>query len=156
MTRPRRILVTGSREWTDPAVIARAISGYLRSVGTSIGGAWPFPVIVHGGARGADQFADSIARGWGWAPEPHPVTDSGWRAPCHPECAPGHRRVGRNGRIYCPAAAHYRNQGMVDLGADVCLAFLSGPSRGTRDCVRRAEAAGIPVRLTNQAGEVTP
>jgi hypothetical protein len=38
---------------------------------------------------------------------------------------------------------------MVDLGADVCYAFFAGDgtaSKGTADCVRRAEAAGIPVR----------
>ena len=34
---------------------------------------------------------------------------------------------------------------MVDLGADVCLAFPLGESRGTRDCMRRASEAGIPV-----------
>ena len=34
---------------------------------------------------------------------------------------------------------------MVNAGADLCLAFPLGESRGTRDCVRRADAAGIPV-----------
>jgi hypothetical protein len=32
------ILITGSRSWTDRAAIALAISDYLHSVGTSIGG----------------------------------------------------------------------------------------------------------------------
>jgi hypothetical protein len=39
------------------------ISHYLRSIGTSISSAWPLLVIVHGGARGADQLADQVARG---------------------------------------------------------------------------------------------
>ena len=71
--RPMRILITGSRTWTDRTAIAQAISDYLRSVGTSIGGAWPFPIVVHGGARGADQLADAVARNWGWTPERHPA-----------------------------------------------------------------------------------
>ena len=72
--RPPRILVTVVETWTDEAAIAQAISDYLASVGASIGGAWPFPVIVYGGARGADQLADDIACGWGWTPKPH-LTD---------------------------------------------------------------------------------
>jgi hypothetical protein len=35
---------------------------------------------------------------------------------------------------------------MVDLGADLVLAFPLGKSEGTRDCIRRATAAGIHVR----------
>lgn len=59
------------------------MSDYLRSVGTSSGGGWPLPIIVHGGARGADHLADAIARGWGWTPRCR-------RLPCvHP------RRLGR-------------------------------------------------------------
>lgn len=34
---------------------------------------------------------------------------------------------------------------MVDLGADICLAFPTKSSIGTWDCVRRANAAGIRV-----------
>jgi hypothetical protein len=37
---------------------------------------------------------------------------------------------------------------MVDLGAGVCLAFFKNgaTNRGTADCARRAEKAGITVR----------
>lgn len=43
-------------------------------------------------------------------------------------------------------AGPIRNQAMVDLGDYLaCLAFPLGESRGTRDCMARAEAAGIPV-----------
>ena len=44
-------------------------------------------------------------------------------------------------------AGPYRNQLMVDLGADVCLGFPLEGSRGTYDCIRRAEDAGIPVKV---------
>lgn len=45
------------------------------------------------------------------------------------------------------AAGLIRNQRMVDLGADLCLAFPLGESRGTWDCVARARKAGIEVRI---------
>lgn len=36
---------------------------------------------------------------------------------------------------------------MVDSGAEVCLAFPEDDSRGTWDCVRRAEKANILVKV---------
>jgi hypothetical protein len=45
------------------------------------------------------------------------------------------------------AAGPIRNQAMVDLGADLCLAFPRADSKGTWDCVRRAADAGIPVHI---------
>ncbi len=129
MTRePLRILITGSRTWTDRIAIARAISDYLGSTGTSIGGAWPFPIVVHGGARGADQLADAVARNWGWTPECHPAD---WD---------------RHGR----AAGYRRNAVMVALRADVCLAFIRDGSAGASHTARLAEAAGIPTRRYQQ------
>jgi hypothetical protein len=104
--------------------VALAISGYLDRIGSSIGGAWPFPIVVHGGARGADTLADQVARGWGWEPELHEVTDKDWD-------------------FYGRSAGHRRNAHMVSLGADVCLAFPLGESRGTRGCMKLAAAAGI-------------
>lgn len=59
------ILVTGSREWielpTMQAWLRPALSNGL--------------TLVHGGARGADSMADSIARGMGVAIEARPVTE---------------------------------------------------------------------------------
>ena len=42
-------------------------------------------------------------------------------------------------------AGFIRNQALVDLRPDACLAFPGG--RGTADTVRRCRAAGIPVRV---------
>ena len=78
--------------------------------------------VVHGAARGADRIAGQIGAELGWPVEAHPAD---WR----------------RGR----GAGHLRNQAMVDLGADLCLAFPLPGSRGTWDCVRRANAADIPV-----------
>jgi hypothetical protein len=120
----RRILITGSRSWTDRAAIAQAISDHLHSVGTSIGGAWPFQVVVHGGARGADQLADAVARNWGWTPERHPAD---WD---------------RHGR----AAGFRRNATMIALAQMCALAFIINDSAGASHTTRLAEAAGIPTR----------
>ena len=124
LRRPVRILVTGSRTWTDKVAIAQAISDYLHSMPTSIGSGWPLPIVVHGGARGADQLANAIARGWGWTPERHPAD---WA------------RYGRT-------AGYHRNAHMVALGADICLAFILDGSAGASHTAELAEAAGIPTR----------
>ncbi len=81
-------------------------------------------VVVHGAATGADAMAHSAALGLGFTPEPHfpdyekyPVS----KAPLR------------------------RNEEMVALGADICLAFPARNSRGTHHCAGRAKAAGIEV-----------
>lgn len=45
------------------------------------------------------------------------------------------------------AAGPIRNREMVELGADICLAFPMGASRGTRGCIALAQAAGIPTTV---------
>lgn len=46
---------------------------------------------------------------------------------------------------YGKAAGPLRNQAMIDAKPDLVIAFYHGDSRGTRDCVRRALIARIPV-----------
>ena len=53
----------------------------------------------------------------------------------------GHPAEWRGGRLCGPE----RNAHMVSLGADLCLAFPLPSSRGTRNCMRLAREAGIPV-----------
>lgn len=76
-------------------------------------------VIVHGAAKGADAMADRYARTIGVTREPYPAVDF-------------------------PSPRH-RNQHMVNLGADVCLAFATSWASGTGMCARMARKAGIPV-----------
>lgn len=127
---PYRILVTGSREWANRDEMNLALEfEYLK--------AWRegrVPLLIHGGARGADTMAGEI---WlrGTATGSHP---KGLAVEVHPADWDTHGK----------AAGFIRNQQMVDRGADVCLAFLAraAANRGTRDCMGRAEAAGITVR----------
>lgn len=111
------VLVTGSREWTDVGAVYAALQEHL---GNEIQA-----ILVHGDCpTGADAIANSWAK-----------SQPGIAVDAQPANWPLHGR----------AAGPIRNQAMVTRGADVCLAFPKGESRGTRDCMRKAEAAGIPV-----------
>ncbi|MET9339249.1 SLOG family protein [Nonomuraea sp. NPDC003804] len=138
MAKPYRVLITGSRSWNDEQAIRDALAPISFIYGSEN------VVVVHGHCpRGADALADQIASDWGMTIERHPAD---WAAPCGPVCRTPHRKRRPDGTTYCPWAGWTRNQAMVDLGADVCLAFIRNNSRGTADCIRRAEKAGIPVR----------
>ena len=132
-----RILITGSREFTDRPLAAAALSQVRREhPGEQL-------VVIDGMARGADALLVSIVEDApdGWAViEPHPVTPAMWR----PD--------GPNGRVD-KAADHKRNQRMVDSGADVCLAFLCAwaANNGTKGCMKAAARAGIEVRKFTQS-----
>lgn len=134
-----RILVTGSRTWTDWRTISEALIQARRDLNPD-----RVPVLVQGCARGADSLAAQAARKLGWEVEDHPAD---WGAECRGSCpARNHRIAGRTGETYCPAAGHYRNAEMVALGADICLAFIRNRSEGATSCANLAEKAGIPVR----------
>lgn len=80
-------------------------------------------VLVHGDCSGADQIAKVLHHLYPhlFLEEGHPAENFGkW-----PQCGPK------------------RNAHMVSLGADLCIALPGG--RGTADCVRKANIAGIPV-----------
>lgn len=130
----KRILITGSREWENRNVIHRAISEWVRDNVPEN----EVTILVHGDAsRGADRMARDFARAMWWLQEESHPADWSWGS---------------------PTAGHDRNQQMVDLGADVCLAFVQGKARGTRDCMKRAGQAGIPLvvhyaDVDNEAGE---
>ena len=123
-----RILITGSRDWTDVNIIRDAI-------GRVLAGSDPqFVWIVTGACpTGADFIAAHLAKEFGFRLEEHPADWSQGRS-----------------------AGPKRNAKMVGLGADVCLAFLkdcSSPnctikekhlSHGADGCAKLAVNAGIP------------
>ena len=136
MAESYRVLITGSRYWNDYDAVRLAIEDVLGERWAATGNPYPPITIVHGAAPGADSLAARAAADYGLRPEAHPADWNG---------------LGK-------AAGPLRNQEMVDLGADVCLAFVEPcakdecpqprphDSHGTADCVTRARAAGIPVR----------
>ncbi|MFF2475121.1 DUF2493 domain-containing protein [Streptomyces sp. NPDC058066] len=119
-SRPYRILVTGSRGWDDHDMVrANLATAVFQKVPA---------VIVHGACPSG---ADAVASWWirqhriiGLTEERHPAD---WRA---------------NGK----AAGPIRNQHMVNLGADLVLAFIRNGSCGASHAAALAEQAGIPVR----------
>lgn len=136
-----RVLITGSRDATTDEVIRLALK--------QIDAESPGPhTLVHGDARGADRLAAKAATELGWTVEAHRAE---WEAPCTAACDHQGRRTRQGPRgatTYCPAAGGRRNGRMVALGADLCVAFLLRGAKniGTRDCIRRAGRAGIPIR----------
>ena len=117
-----RILITGSRDWPDPDIIARAILELNDNNQLD----WDTLVIVHGDCpTGADAMAEQFAQRYDVQTERHPAD---WKA-------------------FGKFAGPKRNQEMVDLGANVCLAFPMAGSRGTMHCIKAAKAAGIPVKI---------
>jgi hypothetical protein len=119
-----RLLVCGSRTWTDRARLWQVIDQLVRehSDGQVV-------TVIEGDARGADRLAGQLARERGWRLERYPAD---WT---------------RQGR----AAGFRRNARMLRQGRpDLVVAFTVGPlqqSRGTADMVRRARAAGVPVQV---------
>lgn len=122
---PLRVLVTASRDWANRPVMRDALIGTVRRLRTPDG---PPLVLVHGAARGGDTLADDLwermRRFWG----PDRLLEAErWPAKQFPS----------------PRA---RNQHMVDLGAEVCVAFALGWASGTGMCARMARLAGIDTR----------
>jgi hypothetical protein len=123
-----RVIVTGDRHHTDVALIEGALEFvYLGFINAGRAITEEF-VVVHGGARGADFIASVWAakhKRLSVVNEPHPA----------------------NWDEFSKAAGSIRNQEMVDLGAELCLAFPLAGSIGTWNCVNKAKKAGIEVRI---------
>lgn len=132
---PMRVLVTGSRTWTDAVLVKRRLFAAVQPRKDRPG------IVVHGDAKGVDQIADDWAKAWAArgfdvTPEPHPADWSRGRS-----------------------AGHARNAEMVALGADLCLAFIrrcedprchdpeSHGTHGASRCAEMAERAGIETRI---------
>jgi hypothetical protein len=130
-----RILVTGSRSWTDEGAIHAPLSELLFQHG--------HVTLVHGACpQGADNIADQ------WAA----LRNAGPATPVTVERHPADWTVlGRR-------AGFARNAHMVQLGAQICLAFINPctslqctrggrhGSHGAVHCAHLAQRAGINVR----------
>jgi len=138
-----RILVTGSRKWDDATAIKNALLAASSDVGWDTFDPLGGPVVVQGGAFGADLTAAIEAVRQGMHVQTYRAI---WTAACLERCSHGPRRRLDVDVDYCPAAGVYRNELMVSHGAALCLAFIKNKSSGATRCAALAEAAGIPVR----------
>jgi hypothetical protein len=114
-----RMIVCGSRDWTDQKQIEYTLDWVVKSCHPVI------PIkIIHGAcATGADSLAHNWIKARGYAFEMYPA----------------------NWTTHDNAAGPIRNKEMAKLGADVCVAFLKGKkSKGTLDMIDNALAYGIP------------
>jgi len=124
-----RVLVTGSRDYADRQRVRSELEKLLVYAANGL----PSRItVVHGGATGADTLADEEAKKLGYLTEPYPITKEEWRPP---------HLHGALDRMAGPR----RNAQMIATGIDLCLAFPQGESRGTRGCMKLAEAAAILV-----------
>ncbi|MEU8780037.1 DUF2493 domain-containing protein [Streptomyces sp. NPDC048637] len=116
-----KILVTGSRDWTDARKIEFEIFRALYEAKTPFNDA----VLIHGACpTGADALADEYARATGMHIIRRLADWDRWRK--------------RAGAI--------RNAEMVDLQPDICLAFIRNGSRGASMTADLASKAGIETR----------
>jgi hypothetical protein len=118
-----RLLITGSRTWNDKAVIVSELVQFARVHGKEV-------TLVSGGARGADSICESVAMKLGWTIEVHKTK---WDS--------------KPDGSYNNRAAFQRNELMVLLGADACLAFVKDDSQGTHHTAHLATKAGIPTAV---------
>ena len=118
-----RVIVCGSRTWSDRDTIAERLRE-LADVSDHV-------TIVHGGCeRGADLIAHEEADKLGFLVEMHKADWS----------------------LHGRAGGPIRNEKMGSLGADLCIAFKNGTSRGTRNMVRVAQRLSIPVEVISADG----
>lgn len=114
-----RLLVTGSRDWSDAQAIVRELEVVNAHEGEQV-------VLISGNcATGADKIAEDVAVKFGWMIERHPAD---WKT-------------------HGKRAGFIRNGEMVDEGADYCVAFVKDSSPGASNTVVKARIAKIPTKV---------
>ena len=118
MTDRVRVLVTGSRTWTDAEAIYWAFRTWWEEAGQP-----DQPLLISGACpKGADSLAEYVWERNGWTVERHPAD---WN---------------RHGR----SAGFKRNEEMVLSKPDVCIAFIKANSSGATHTVNLAKRHGVP------------
>lgn len=96
-----KILVTGSRTWTDEDTVRQMLDAEWAYMTPRLPG--DRPTLIHGACpTGADAIAARIASSWGWPIQAFPAN---WKD------------LGKR-------AGFVRNEHMINLNPDVCLAFI--------------------------------
>ncbi len=109
-----RVLVCGSRDWSRPGAIRERLAELPRGT-----------VVMHGGARGADRMAGTIAAGLGLQVEEYPAD---WKG------------LGRSAGIR-------RTLAMLNEQPDLVLAFWRDESTGTGYAISAAIRRDIPLEV---------
>jgi hypothetical protein len=110
-----RVLICGSRKWTDDKIIYSILEGLTLREGPI--------VLISGGAAGADSFAAQ----WAYA--------NGIQ----------HEEYLAEWELSGKAAGPIRNQHMLEDGKpDIVIGFPTAESIGTYDMLRRSAKAGVP------------
>lgn len=121
-----RMLVTGSGKWTEEGIIEIAMLAEVGDV------PWHDVLVVHGGCKnGADAIVDEIARRRRW----------------------GRLIIPADWAHYGRAAGQIRNERMVKIGADVCLAFIRDGSPGASTTAFKADRAAIRTVVWRHEGD---
>lgn len=121
-----RLLLTGSQTWTEEDVIEDVMLAEIGDV------PWNEVLIVHGGCKdGADALVEKIAHRHHWG---RLIMPADWA---------------HHGK----AAGQIRNERMVKVGADVCLAFIRDKSPGASTTAVKAHRAGIRTVVWRHEGD---
>jgi hypothetical protein len=119
-----KVLICGDRNWTNDKLIKANLLSLQVYWGDRL-------ILIEGECQGADKLGAQVARELGVPEEDIRKFPADWAK-------------------YGKAAGPIRNQQMLDEGKpDIVLAFHPdiGSSKGTLDMIKRANKAGIPVRL---------
>lgn len=120
----RRVLVTGSRDWTDREAILETLKFEFQINFRDRG-----MILVHGDCpTGADFMANEVWENQGLTVEKHPAD---WNQ-------------------YGKRAGFIRNQEMVDSKPSICYAFIKNNSKGATHTVKACEKAGIPTFIIRE------
>lgn len=107
------VLVCGSRNWARRDIIFDVLDKLKPNA------------IIHGGAKGADRYAEE------WA---------AWAGVTQDVYLPDYSQYGR-------VAPHKRNDQMLDRKPDRVLAFWDGKSPGTKSMIAKSRNRGITVSV---------
>lgn len=111
---PEVVAIVGSREFSSPGLV-RAFVASLP----------PGTLVVSGGARGVDRWAEEAARARDDLPEPR-IFPAAWRRP---------------DGSFDPSAGFRRNR-LIVAACDRLVAFWDGQSPGTENSIGQARDAG--------------
>ena len=112
-----RGLFSGGRKFSDDKTVILMLERLVARAGSAAQ-----VTVVHGGSGNLDWMVDVLGRHMGMRVEIHRAN---WQ---------------KHGK----AAEPTRNRAMVELGADLLVAYPLPGSRETQDCIKQAVKAGIP------------